>query len=95
MTTIVTISPHHEEFIRQRVSSGRNRDALSVVAEALYLHDARQRLQPFTDLRPFMSEVRNRLTAARLADWSDPGADDIYEAVLAEHVQAQADEAAR
>jgi Arc/MetJ-type ribon-helix-helix transcriptional regulator len=47
MTTTVTIPPHHEEFIRQRIASGRNRDALSVVAEALYLHDARQRLRPF------------------------------------------------
>ena len=89
---IVTIPPHHEEFVRQRIAAGRNRDALSVVAEAIYLHDARRQLRPFMDLRPFMAEVRERLTAVGIAEWSDSGAVEVYEAVLAEHVAAQANE---
>lgn len=91
----ITIPPHHEEFVRQRIAIGRNRDALSVVAEALYLHDARQRLRPFMDLRPFMAEVRERLTAGGIDEWSDPGAVELYEAVLAEHIHMQEHEGSR
>ena len=74
--------PEHESFIRQRVESGRNRDAKDVVREALQLLSERER--DLAELQAALALGLEQIERGETVPWTPDFLSNLYDEVLGE-----------
>ena len=75
-TATISLTPHLEEFVASRVSSGRYLSVSEVVREALRLLEERE-IRREEELAEFRAKIRIGLQQARAGDLLD--ADEVFE----------------